>query len=74
MGILNVTPDSFSDGGKFYGEGKAAEWARRTIEKGAAMIRTKGGILFIGVPQAAGKMHYTPGFEQWGRPKTCPSS
>jgi dihydropteroate synthase len=42
MGILNVTPDSFSDGGKFYGEGKAAEGARRMIEEGADIIDVGG--------------------------------
>ena len=31
MGILNVTPDSFSDGGLFFKEKKAYEQAQRMI-------------------------------------------
>jgi dihydropteroate synthase len=29
MGILNVTPDSFSDGGRFHGEEAATAWGRK---------------------------------------------
>jgi dihydropteroate synthase len=42
MGILNVTPNSFSDDGKFYGEDKAVEGARRMIEEGAALLDVGG--------------------------------
>ncbi|MDY6947323.1 MAG: dihydropteroate synthase [Pseudomonadota bacterium] len=42
MGILNVTPDSFSDGGRFIGLSQALEHARRMIEQGAAMIDVGG--------------------------------
>ena len=38
MGVLNVTPDSFSDGGRHYGAARAAEQTRRMIEEGAAII------------------------------------
>jgi dihydropteroate synthase len=38
MGILNVTPDSFSDGGKYLDPGAAATQARRMIECGAEII------------------------------------
>jgi dihydropteroate synthase len=41
MGILNVTPDSFSDGGKFSGEG-AIEHARRMVAEGADIIDIGG--------------------------------
>ena len=41
MGILNVTPDSFSDGGRFSGEG-AVEHARRMVAEGADMIDIGG--------------------------------
>ncbi len=41
MGILNVTPDSFSDGGQFQGEG-AIEHARRMVAEGADMIDIGG--------------------------------
>lgn len=38
MGILNITPDSFSDGGKFYHIEQALEHARRMIEEGADIL------------------------------------
>jgi len=38
MGILNVTPDSFSDGGRFLDTGKAVEQGLRMAEQGAAVI------------------------------------
>ena len=38
MGILNVTPDSFSDGGKFSQAEAALEHARRMAEEGADWI------------------------------------
>ncbi len=41
MGILNVTPDSFSDGGRFSGEG-AVEHARRMVAEGADIIDIGG--------------------------------
>lgn len=37
-GILNVTPDSFSDGGKFIEPGAAIEHARQMVTLGADMI------------------------------------
>lgn len=42
MGILNVTPDSFSDGGKFVTVQKAKEQAERLIEEGADIIDIGG--------------------------------
>ncbi|MDD2212472.1 MAG: dihydropteroate synthase [Clostridia bacterium] len=42
MGILNVTPDSFSDGGKFFDIGKALEHAWRMVEEGADIIDVGG--------------------------------
>jgi dihydropteroate synthase len=38
MGILNVTPDSFSDGGRFFDPGAAIEHARRMVAEGADII------------------------------------
>jgi len=38
MGILNVTPDSFSDGGRFLDPRRAVAQARRMIEEGADII------------------------------------
>jgi dihydropteroate synthase len=42
MGILNVTPDSFSDGGKFSGHDSAITHARSMIAEGAAIIDIGG--------------------------------
>ena len=38
MGILNVTPDSFSDGGVFFARDAAVDHAGRMIEEGADII------------------------------------
>src|SRR6185503_16112059 len=38
MGIVNVTPDSFSDGGKFFGADAAVQHALELIRDGADMI------------------------------------
>jgi dihydropteroate synthase len=42
MGVLNVTPDSFSDGGQFSEHDAALRHARRMIEEGAAIIDVGG--------------------------------
>ncbi|MDQ1390708.1 MAG: dihydropteroate synthase [Acidobacteriaceae bacterium] len=42
MGVVNVTPDSFSDGGLFLDSGKAVEYALRLLDEGADMIDVGG--------------------------------
>lgn len=42
MGILNVTPDSFSDGGKFYDPEVAIDHAHEMVEDGADIIDLGG--------------------------------
>ncbi len=42
MGILNITPDSFSDGGVFFARDKAVARAREMVEQGAAIIDIGG--------------------------------
>lgn len=42
MGILNVTPDSFSDGGKYKHLNHAAEYARQMIADGADILDIGG--------------------------------
>lgn len=42
MGVVNVTPDSFSDGGAFFDSGRAVEHARRLIDEGAEIIDVGG--------------------------------
>jgi dihydropteroate synthase len=38
MGVLNVTPDSFSDGGQFYAPAAATDRARRMLAEGADIL------------------------------------
>ena len=42
MGILNVTPDSFSDGGKYNNISKAVAHAKKMVEEGADIIDIGG--------------------------------
>jgi dihydropteroate synthase len=42
MGILNLTPDSFSDGGRFLARDAALRHAERMVEEGAALIDIGG--------------------------------
>lgn len=42
MGVLNVTPDSFSDGGAFYERDAAVERARALIDQGADIVDIGG--------------------------------
>lgn len=42
MGVLNVTPDSFSDGGRFYDHGLALERAGQMVANGADIIDLGG--------------------------------
>lgn len=41
-GIINVTPDSFSDGGKYFGVENAVKRAKELIEEGATMLDIGG--------------------------------
>jgi dihydropteroate synthase len=42
MGVLNVTPDSFSDGGDFFAPDVAVAGARRMVEEGADIVDIGG--------------------------------
>ena len=42
MGVVNVTPDSFSDGGRFLGVQQAVEHARTLLEEGADILDIGG--------------------------------
>ena len=42
MGVVNVTPDSFSDGGQFLDPGRAVEHALRLLEEGADILDIGG--------------------------------
>jgi dihydropteroate synthase len=53
MGILNVTPDSFSDGGKFDTLDNALTQAKRMIEAGVTIIDIGGESTRPGAPDVA---------------------
>ncbi|MST94399.1 MAG: dihydropteroate synthase [Pedosphaera sp.] len=42
MGVVNVTPDSFSDGGKYFGANSAVEHALRLVAEGADLLDIGG--------------------------------
>ena len=42
MGVLNVTPDSFSDGGRYLDPGAAVEHGRRLVAEGADLVDVGG--------------------------------
>jgi dihydropteroate synthase len=53
MGVLNVTPDSFSDGGRYADPARALEQALRMVEEGAAIIDVGGESTRPGAPVVA---------------------
>jgi dihydropteroate synthase len=42
MGVVNITPDSFSDGGRFFDTKKAIDHARRLADEGAHIVDIGG--------------------------------
>ncbi len=42
MGVVNVTPDSFSDGGRWYGAGAAIEHGLEMVAQGADIVDVGG--------------------------------
>src|SRR3984885_661594 len=52
MGIVNVTPDSFSDGGLFVDASKAVAHAERLLDEGASLIDIGGEATRRGTPVA----------------------
>ena len=53
MGVVNVTPDSFSDGGLYFDCDKAVEHALRLLDEGADIIDIGGESTRPGVSVAA---------------------
>ncbi len=53
MGIVNVTPDSFSDGGQHIGLDKALIHAERLIYEGAAILDVGGESTRPGAPEVS---------------------
>ncbi|UCD36375.1 MAG: dihydropteroate synthase [Nitrospiraceae bacterium] len=61
MGILNVTPDSFSDGGMYFSRERAIEQALRMVEEGADIIdiggeSTRPGAEKVSVKEETGRV------------------
>src|SRR5947199_10049800 len=52
MGVLNVTPDSFSDGGRFFQTAQALAQARKMIANGANVIDICGEYIRPGAEPA----------------------
>ena len=42
MGVINITPDSFSDGGKFFSTDAALQQAKKLIDEGADILDIGG--------------------------------
>ena len=66
MGILNVTPDSFSDGGKWNDMEKAKKHTADMIAEGAAIIdiggeSTRPGAFSIGTRYIHSPSYFTDG-------------
>jgi dihydropteroate synthase len=55
MGVVNVTPDSFSDGGQFLDPGRAIEHALQMLEAGADIVDIGGESTRPGVKVAAAR-------------------
>ncbi len=53
MGIVNVTPDSFSDGGKYYDPQRAIEHGFRLLEDGASILDAGGESTRPGAPEVS---------------------
>ncbi len=53
MGILNVTPDSFSDGGLFFDAGKAISHGLEMVAQGADLIDVGGESTRPGAPEVS---------------------
>jgi dihydropteroate synthase len=56
MGIVNVTPDSFSDGGRYFDPGRAIEHGQRLVAEGADLLdiggeSTRPGAAEVGVDE-----------------------
>jgi dihydropteroate synthase len=71
MGVVNVTPDSFSDGGLYFDSGKAADHALQLLDEGADIIDVGGESTRPGASVGA----VSPSLEgQEKEPKTSGSS
>jgi dihydropteroate synthase len=71
MGIVNVTPDSFSDGGLYIDASKAVAHAERLLDEGASIIDVGGESTRPGTP-VAGSSDSRPGAPMAGEKTSAP--
>ena len=77
MGILNVTPDSFSDGGKYHDVDRAVEQAKQLVRDGADIIdiggeSTRPGAEYVSPEEECSRL--LPVIEVLHRELDCPIS
>ncbi len=77
MGIINVTPDSFSDGGEFIGHDQAIAHGLSLVEAGAALLdiggeSTRPGAQPVSVDEEIGRVVpvTTRPSSRWRRPRS----
>ena len=63
MGVLNVTPDSFSDGGKFFDANSAIDQASSMVQEGAGIIDIGGESTRPVQKLSVSKMNLTVSFQ-----------
>src|SRR5258708_23206549 len=77
MGVLNVTPDSFSDGGKFFDQERAVEQALAMEQAGADLLDIGGGSTRPGSPGVSAEdelARVLPVLQAFGRLSMSPVS
>ncbi len=77
MGVLNVTPDSFSDGGRFFEWAKAVERGRQLAAEGADILDVGGESTRPGsepVPEGEEVRRVIPVIEELSRRISIPIS
>ena len=77
MGIVNVTPDSFSDGGRFFEIDRAIDRGRELVDEGADFLDVGGESTRPGaapVPQAEERRRVIPVIEQLAKATDVPIS
>jgi len=77
MGILNVTPDSFSDGGRFFDKGRAVARGLQMVKEGADIIDVGGESTRPGSASVGAKTEFkrvVPVIERLARQTKAPLS
>jgi len=73
MGVLNLTPDSFSDGGQFTSPERALAQARRMIDEGADILDL-GAESTRNRPGPMARSPFPPKMKSSGLKPSCPTS